>query len=294
VDRTGADEFGFSRQEADELASPLPLLHPKNLYFKMQKALMKLTSRWSKGLKIGEETGYDSGSTLDYVYQNEPQGSNAFGKWVDKNYLNSIGWRGIRQRKENIKIALQQAISLLKEQQKPVHLLDIASGHGRYILDALSDHHQPDSIRLRDYSSINVAAGNKLIEERGLSAIATFVEKNAFAAESYQNLEVKPTLGVVSGLLELFPNNELISIALKGFGDVIESGGYLIYTNQPYHPQLEMIARCLSSHRDGEAWVMRRRSQQEMDQLVARAGFEKVCQWIDGDGIFSVSLAVKK
>jgi uncharacterized SAM-dependent methyltransferase len=36
---------------------------------------------------------------------------------------------------------------------------------------------------------------------------------------------------------------------------------------------------------------MRRRTQREMDQLVAAAGFEKVDQWSDTWGIFSVSLA---
>ena len=39
------------------------------------------------------------------------------------------------------------------------------------------------------------------------------------------------------------------------------------------------------------AWVMRRRTQCEMDQLVAEAGFEKVEQRIDEWGIFTVSLA---
>ena len=39
--------------------------------------------------------------------------------------------------------------------------------------------------------------------------------------------------------------------------------------------------------------VMRRRSQQEMDQLVERAGFRKLKQLIDEDGIFTVSLAIK-
>jgi uncharacterized SAM-dependent methyltransferase len=38
---------------------------------------------------------------------------------------------------------------------------------------------------------------------------------------------------------------------------------------------------------------MRRRTQAELDQLVADAGFEKVDQWIDDWGIFSVSLARK-
>lgn len=56
-----------------------------------------------------------------------------------------------------------------------------------------------------------------------------------------------------------------------------------------------MIARVLTSHKDGSPnWVMRRRSQRETDQLVEAAGFEKIRQWIDDDGIFTVSLAMKK
>jgi len=51
------------------------------------------------------------------------------------------------------------------------------------------------------------------------------------------------------------------------------------------------IARALTSHRAGAAWVMRRRSQAEMDQLVREAGFEKISQRIDPWGIFTVSLA---
>ncbi|MBF4248626.1 hypothetical protein EA004_27240, partial [Vibrio anguillarum] len=62
---------------------------------------------------------------------------------------------------------------------------------------------------------------------------------------------------------------------------------------QPWHPQLELIARSLTSHREGQAWVMRRRSQAEMDQLVAAAGFKKIEQRIDEMGIFTVSIAQK-
>ncbi|WP_460504019.1 class I SAM-dependent methyltransferase family protein, partial [Hymenobacter agri] len=79
--------------------------------------------------------------------------------------------------------------------------------------------------------------------------------------------------------------------SLAGLAAAVEPGGYLLYTNQPWHPQLEMIARSLSSHRQGKAWVMRRRVQAEMDELVAEAGFEKIDQLSDQWGIFSVSLA---
>jgi hypothetical protein len=71
----------------------------------------------------------------------------------------------------------------------------------------------------------------------------------------------------------------------------MEPGGYLVYTGQPWHPQLEMIARVLPSHRDHQPWVMRRRTQAELDELVEAAGFEKLDQLTDEWGIFTVSLA---
>lgn len=295
VDVTRAHIRSDSRREADELATPLSPFTPRGAYWAAQRWLIGLGSNWSEGLKIGKETGFDSGSTLDYVYRNQPQGTNKFGKAVDKYYLNAIGWRGIRQRKENIGKAIQTAFAELREHGKPVHVLDIASGHGRYVLDALTAESLPDSVRLRDYSPVNVEAGRKLIAERNLQGTVTFEEVNAYDRANYQNLNPRPTLGIVSGLHELFPDNGLIMRSLNGFGDSIEYGGYLIYTGQPWHPQLEMIARALTSHKEGNPnWVMRRRSQQEMDQLVELAGFKKIHQWIDEDGIFTVSLAIKE
>lgn len=295
VDVTQAHIHSQSRIEADELATPLSPYSPRGAFWAAYRWLMKLGANWSEGLRIGKETGYDSGSTLDYVYRNEPQGTNKFGLMVDKNYLNAIGWRGIRQRKVNIGKAIHMSMAKLRQAGKPVHVLDIASGHGRYVLDALMDESLPDSVRLRDYSPINVAAGRKLIEERNLQQVVTFDEVNAYDRNNYRDLSPRPTLGIVSGLHELFADNDLILNSIYGFGDAIESGGYLIYTGQPWHPQLELIARCLTSHKEGSPdWVMRRRSQQEMDQLVEKAGFEKIHQWIDEDGIFTVSLAVKK
>src|SRR5260370_27637861 len=80
--------------------------------------------------------------------------------------------------------------------------------------------------------------------------------------------------------------------SLQGLAGALEDDGYLIYTNQPWHPQLEMIARVLTN-RDGKPWVMRCRPQAEMDELVRNAGFEKLEMLIDADGIFTVSLARK-
>ncbi len=100
------------------------------------------------------------------------------------------------------------------------------------------------------------------------------------------------TRRAVSGLFELFPANEPVLNSLRGLADAMDPEGYLIYTNQPWHPQVEFIARVLRN-REGKPWIMRRRTQAEMDQLVAATGFCKVRQEIDECGIFSVSLAKK-
>src|SRR5213078_4473454 len=120
-----------------------------------------------------------------------------------------------------------------------------------------------------------------------LQTTARFERGDAFDRQSLVEIRPKPTLGVVSGLYELFPDNGLVRRSLAGLADAIEPGGYLVYTGQPWHPQLEMIARVLSSHRDGKPWIMRRRTQDEMDQLVGSAGFRKVEQLTDDWGIFT-------
>lgn len=287
-----ADRLGATCAEAEELAAPLPKKSLRDLYWRATRAGMRLGSTLSAGVKLGFDTGFDSGSTLDYVYRNQPTGKGALGRMIDQNYLDSIGWRGIRQRKLHAEELLRLAMRKLREANKAVRIVDIAAGHGRYILESLEGQEQrPDAILLRDYSDINVRDGNALIQQKGLGDIARFVKGDAFDRDDLAALDPKPTLAVVSGLYELFGSNQMVGDSLAGLAAAVEEGGYLVYTGQPWHPQLELIARALTSHRDGQAWVMRRRSQAEMDQLVEAAGFRKVAQRIDQWGIFSVSLA---
>lgn len=289
-----ADKIGASCATAESLSSPLPENSIKNTFWKLTKYNLKLGSLISKGLEIGENTGYDSGSTLDFVYRNQPESTHILGKIIDRQYLNAIGWKGIRVRKQHIEHLLQKYALQLIQKRKPLHILDIASGHGRYILDAVQLlPKRPDSILLRDYSDINVLAGQQLIQQRELNDIAQFVKADAFDSKSLASIKPKPTLAVVSGLYELFSDNDLLRQSLTGLGKAVAKGGYLIYTGQIWHPQQEFIARALTSHREGDAWVMRLRSQAEMDALVEQAGFKKVDQCIDEFGIFTVSVAQK-
>jgi alpha-beta hydrolase superfamily lysophospholipase len=289
-DLTDADQGGYTREESDALATKLPPLSPQGLYWSLTRAGLRFGARLSDGVRLGEETGFDSGSTLDYVYRNVASGRTPLGRVIDRNYLGAIGWTGIRQRKLHVEEMLRMAMADRREAREPVRIVDIAAGHGRYVLDAIAKGTPPDSILLRDYSDVNVEQGRALIHARRLESTASFEKGDAFDRASLAAIEPRPTIAVISGLFELFADNVLVRDALEGLAAAMPHGSLLVYTGQPWHPQLALIARGLTSHRGG-AWVMRRRTQMELDQLVAGARFRKIEQRIDQWGIFTVSLA---
>lgn len=289
-----ADRIGFTRREADELASPLKLRSGRGIYWALTRFGLRVAGLLSHSVRTGHRAGFDSGTMLDLVYRNEPRGFGLLGRWIDRIHLKAIGWRGIRQRKIHVEELLHAAMPRLRAGGSPLHIMDIAAGHGRYVLDAIGGKERPDSVLLRDYSDLNIEAGRRLIEERNLPFPVTFVRGDAFDEADLAAVEPRPTLAVVSGLYELFADNDLVRRSLSGLSAAVPAGGYLVYTNQPWHPQLELIARALTSHRQGQAWIMRRRTQAEMDELVEAAGFRKIEQRVDEWGIFTVSLAVRR
>lgn len=174
-----------------------------------------------------------------------------------------------------------------------MRLVDIAAGPGRYVLETLKTLSPlPIAALLRDRDPANLEIGGRLARELEVANV-TFERGDAFDPASLAAIAPPPTIAVVSGLYELFPDNALIARSLGGLSAALASGGYLIYTNQPVHPQVELVARVLVN-RDGRPWVMRRRPQAEMDDLVRAAGFEKIHMEIDERGIFSVSVARKR
>lgn len=288
---TKLDKSGYTKEETDRLSKPETSIIRK-AYWKLNHMAMRTIGTYSNGIKLGLDTGFDSGISLDYIYKNQAQGKNKLGRYIDHTYLNHAGWRGVRLRKKHVEELMLLAITQLLQQNKKVNILDIAAGHGRYILDTAHKFPQQiDHILMRDYDDKNVKQGQILIQERGLTDFAKFEKADAFSSEDLSTLPTDRTLAIASGFYELFSDNSMLSKSLNGIANSMEDNGYLIYTGIPWHPQLEYMARVLTRHQDGEPWCLRRRIQLELDQLVAEAGFQKVTQRIDPWGIFSVSLA---
>src|SRR5689334_6070785 len=72
--------------------------------------LLSTVGKASKGVQTGYQYGFDSGTMLDYVYLNRAEGAFGVGKLIDRVYLNAVGWRAIRARRELLKYMLQTEI----------------------------------------------------------------------------------------------------------------------------------------------------------------------------------------
>lgn len=282
-----ADRRGYTAEEYDRLRRWPGRYRPR---FALARWFLMGPGRASHGIALGLKYGFDSGKMLDYVYENQARGVTVLGRLLDRVFLDAIGWRGIRVRRTLLERALRSTIERTHAAVVPVRLLDIASGPGRYVLETICALDAiPISVVLRDNEQANLDAAARLRDRFGLETV-TLARGDAFDRASLAAIVPRPTIAIVSGLYELFSDNERVLGSLRGLADAVEPGGHLVYTNQPWHWQVEFIARVLPN-REGQPWVMRRRTQAEMDELVRTAGFEKVAQEIDPWGMFTVSVA---
>src|SRR5207244_8211058 len=110
---------------------------PGGLGCALVRWLMRGPGRLSRGIDLGWRHGFDSGIMLDYIYENRAQGITPLGRLIDRCYLNAIGWRGIRVRRTLLERALDATVRRTHAAGRPVRLLDIASGPGRYVLETI-------------------------------------------------------------------------------------------------------------------------------------------------------------
>ncbi len=290
-----ADKTGPSCETWKQYRDPLPFYHPRRWYFRAMRFVLGTAGRRiSSGIKLGWDEGFNSGRMLDYIYLDKAHGFTPLGKLADRIFLDSPGWKGIRKRRHHMNDLLDRAIENIAasrtDPKESIHILDIAAGGGRYALDAIQrNSNRPLTATLCDQDSSALQHCEKIAIERGIKGV-NFQQSDAFDRSAIANFKPRPDIVIVSGLYELFPENSPVMESLQGIADVIAPEGCLIYTNQPWHPQQELIARSLHGY-DGQLWAMRCRSSAEIDYLVAQVGFRKQQMKIDEQGIFTVSLA---
>jgi hypothetical protein len=274
----------------EELARPLPAWHPKAWYYGALGVVLRTVGRLSAGIDLGFRHGFDSGLMMEYVYDDRPQGRGWLGRLIDRTYLGAIGWRGIRIRKANLEAVLGELIAERREAGQETMIADLATGTGRYMLDALAAHGE-DGVHavLRDLAQAGLDQGRRRAAELGLRNVV-FETGNAFDPASLATIQPAPNAVVVSGLYEILPDDELIRPHFGHVRRILADGGAFVFTAQPHHPQLELIARTLVN-RDGQPWVMRLRSIETLTAWAREAGFTEFTSRTDPWGIFHVITA---
>lgn len=273
----------------EELSKPLTIFSYKWFKWGLVRFLLNTVGRLSKGIGMGFKYGFDSGTMLDYVYENNPQGSFLIGKIIDKQYLNGPGWSGIRQRKIHLKQILGSVIEANRKENKNTVVMDVASGPGRYLIETMLEYEKYGlKVICRDMDENGLGLGCKLAGELGIKGIK-YEKADAFSVEALKSASPVPNVIIVSGLYELFTNDDIVKKSMNNIASVLKQGDYFIFTNQPYHPQLELIARTLPN-RLKEFWVMRLRPDNEVKSWAADCGLKHIKTLIDGYGIFSVHL----
>ena len=161
------------------------MLHPRAWAYKAVRLAMGTVGRLSRGVRLGLLSGFASGQTLDYIYENRAQGFTPLGKLIDRIYLDGLGWRCIRVRRLHLETLILRACALVKG--TPVRILDLAGGPGRYLLE-LYDKLPPGSqVTVRDLSEGSLEQGRKLAATRGLSQVS-HERGNAFESSSLAEL----------------------------------------------------------------------------------------------------------
>lgn len=277
----------FSRKEYERIALKEYLLTEK-IFYSIQKFSMRTFGFLSKGISLGLKYGFDSGISLDYIYKNQANGKLLIGKFIDRFYLNQIGWRGVRERKKNLLSLIEEKINSLGEEN--VKILDVAGGTGNYLFD-IKEKYPKVQILINEFKKSNIEVGEKVIKKNNWENIS-FVNYDCFDKETYKKINYTPNIVIISGVFELFENNKMLENTISGITEILDKNGAIIYTGQPWHPQLKQIALVLNSHKGkGKSWLMRRRSEKELDSLFEKYDLKKEKMLIDNNGIFTVSLA---
>ncbi|MCP4111736.1 MAG: methyltransferase domain-containing protein [Desulfobacteraceae bacterium] len=236
VNLLDADQKGFTKYEYDLLKSKLPIR--KKIFYNAVRLAMSTLGQLSKGIRVGYKFGFDSGVSLDHVYKNKPEGTLFLGKIIDFFYLNSVGWKGIRLRKINLIKSVEQVIEKLNNRNIPVRIMDIAGGPGRYLIEIAEKYKDTDiEILSCDNKKVNIEEGKKIADAGKISNIK-FKISDAFSKESFEQENFSPNILIISGLFELFPSNDDIRKSLKAATSILQKNSYIIYTGQPWHPQI--------------------------------------------------------
>jgi len=267
-----------------QLQKPLPACSSKSLYYKIISFLLRTFGTLSEGIRIGYKHGFDSGNMMNYIYENDPQGSFYVGKAIDRAFLNQKTCKAFRA----IKGIQKDFISnYLKEREgQGTFIVDLASGKADYIYEVLKESGSNINVLLRDINENTLTESKETAEKWGITQNISYQVGDALDIESLKNISPKPNLVIEVGLYGIIHDDELIRNHLKLLKEILNPE-VLLFNVQTYNEQIELIARALINQ-NGEPCVWHLRSAEQVIGWAEEAGFKNPEITMDPYDIYAV------
>ncbi len=268
----------------EELQKPLPAFSSRSLYYKFIYFLLRACGTLSEGIRVGYRHGFDSGNIMNYIYENDPQGSFYIGKLLDRAFLNQKTCKAFRAIK---KIQKDFISNYLKDRgDKKTYIVDLASGKADYIYDVLRESGSNINVLLRDINENTLAESKGIAEKLGITQSVSYQVGDALDVGSLRNIVPKPDLVIEVGLYGIIHEDEKIRDHLKALKEIVDPDA-LLFNVQTYNEQIELIARALINQ-DGEPCVWHLRSAELVIGWALEAGFRNPEIIIDPYDIYAV------
>jgi predicted O-methyltransferase YrrM len=263
--------------------------HPNTPRHAWVHRLLQWGARHSNGLALAMTHGFDSGLVYDYIYRNQRAGRSALGNLVDYAFLNTTINCALRSRKNLLQEQLLMLLIERRKHHRATHLLDIASGTGRAILELLAVLETNDiTLTCVDQDEQVLAQGRRLAAEKGLSARVTFIQGDATSL-TLDMLGKQPDIVLVAGWYELLPEDAMVCRSLMNIRALLSTHGLLLFTNQVWHPQLDLVPPKSTNKRTKLTFTHIARPVARMERWAREAGFRVVKSSRESLGHYSIT-----
>lgn len=253
---------------------------------------IRTIGRLSTGIDMSFKYGFISGLMLDYIYENKAHGKFIIGKILDRIFLNNIGWKAIRQRKENLKRYIRYTIEQNRKRGIKTVIFDIASGPARYLIEVLSELGEDGVYAIcQDIDERWIEIGQEQVRKAGLKNIR-FELGDAFNLDLLLRVSPRANIVVSSGFYDWITDDELVRKSLLYYYTILEDKGAIIFTNQADHRQMELVSTVFVDF-NKKPLRMKVRPPELMNQWAKEAGFRNLETSMDKWGLYSVTRGEK-
>jgi SAM-dependent methyltransferase len=258
----------------------------------LARLFLRTVGRTSSGVRLCLDTGLTSGKTVDYVYRNQPAGCCGIGRWIDRRFLADPGWEAVRLRRKNLENLLLRAVACLRQRGAKVHILDIASGPGAYVIAVAQAAGGDDlSARCCDLDERWLREGQAEAGAKGLRQVC-FQTGDAFDREAILGYSPRPNIAIASGFYDWITGDDDVKRSLAILFEALEPGGFLVLTNQVSHPDLAFVSAVFTDFHQ-QPLRMRMRPAAQIREWLEHCGFVHEESLMDPRGHYSVTLARK-